>query len=593
MRLFLSSVRCVRRRLSSERGFTLIELMIALGITLVALMALAYTATIGFSDIGVARQRDGANGLANQAMEQIRGLPFDTIRKGLSSSDLAGDANIVTCHGTLKCYGPLNETIPVSSYSAGTVITPLVPHVKTIKDGVTTFIVSSYVTYYQDKSNQNSAFRAIVTVTWNNSIRKGLSTRVENQSVLYSGNGCLSTATHPFAAPCQPFFYGTAIVQPGHVDTTGNMPNANFARGTLWLADINSSMQIEQVSSIAGNTQTSGVSMLYQDAPETFKNRSQVSSAADNDPAQADPDYQTASLPNLSSKTITVSGTTGSLWVTSRSGDAGSTTSTVTANLGTHPCQTENDNQPCGNATDFPAQNGVQKTMTTNVDLVAGSTDLGTAALATMDSPATQSLVYTDRAVTSGAVNCAGASGDGCIHVEGTRYLGELTLGALPPNLPPGSAPLGWLGYLVRVSNFTDTAKLEVGKGTKAPTVTASGTISYWNGAGYSTLAVAPGASVSIPVAPVSILLPLFPGGPLTVNVSVSGFKTGGTSLADPANCGANCVRASADVISNSPILGDVLYTITYNTAVLADLDIHVDMGSLEAHGEYQSAPTG
>src|SRR5437773_8531899 len=107
--------------LRSEDGFTLIELVIAATIILTAVLALAYTATIGFSGIALARQRDGANGVANQMMEQIRGLPFDTVRKGLSSSDIAGDSNIVTC-GIAKCYqsGSLTETIPTSNYAAGT-----------------------------------------------------------------------------------------------------------------------------------------------------------------------------------------------------------------------------------------------------------------------------------------------------------------------------------------------------------------------------------------------------------------------------------------------------------------------------------------
>src|SRR5438132_1293191 len=119
--------RSLHGRLSREEGFTMIELVIAVGIILTALLLMAYTATVSFSDAALARQRQGANGLAVQAMEQIRGLPFDTIRKGLSNSDLSGDSNIVTC-GTVKCYAPLNETIPTSNYAAGTTITPLVPH---------------------------------------------------------------------------------------------------------------------------------------------------------------------------------------------------------------------------------------------------------------------------------------------------------------------------------------------------------------------------------------------------------------------------------------------------------------------------------
>src|SRR5207247_11198162 len=117
--LTIAFLRRIRSRLRGEAGFTLIELMVAVGIMLVALLAMAYTATIGFSDIALARQRQGANGLADQAMEQIRGLPFDTIKKGLATWDVGTDANIVTC-GTLKGYKGLTptETIPTGGHPA-------------------------------------------------------------------------------------------------------------------------------------------------------------------------------------------------------------------------------------------------------------------------------------------------------------------------------------------------------------------------------------------------------------------------------------------------------------------------------------------
>src|SRR2546426_2200630 len=104
-------LRRIRSRLRGEAGFTLIELMVAVGIMLVALLALAYTATIGFSDIALARQRQGASGLANQTMEQIRALPFDVLKKGLSNADLASgsDTKITAC-GVNYCYG--GEQIP-------------------------------------------------------------------------------------------------------------------------------------------------------------------------------------------------------------------------------------------------------------------------------------------------------------------------------------------------------------------------------------------------------------------------------------------------------------------------------------------------
>jgi len=178
------------------------------------------------------------------------------------------------------------------------------------------------------------------------------------------------------------------------------------------------------------------------------------------------------------------------------------------------------------------------------------------------------------------------------VHVEGTQNLGTVSLAGLPPNLPAGSIPAGWQGYFVRVTNFTDTTKAEIGVGTAAPTVSLSGTISYWNGSGYSTITLAPGASVAIPVAPLTITTTV---NLLTLSISIrpdGQLKTGGTQLTDPANCGASCTRTSADALASSPVVGDILYTVTYASVILADLRIHSDLGSLEANGTYKQSPT-
>src|SRR5207249_7571649 len=184
-------LRRLRSRVRSEGGFTLIELMVAVGIMLVALLALAYTATIGFSDIALARQRQSASGLANQTMEQMRALPFDVLKKGLSNADLTSgsDPNITGGCGATYCYrGEQNPR------GANPNVVPLVPHSQTIMVGPTTYTVKSYVTYYKNVTTSNT-FRLTVVVTWPNTARRGVSSTVQTQTIAYSGTGCLSTLT--------------------------------------------------------------------------------------------------------------------------------------------------------------------------------------------------------------------------------------------------------------------------------------------------------------------------------------------------------------------------------------------------------------
>ena len=109
-------LRRIRVRLAPEGGFTLVELMVALGVILLALLAMAYTATIGFSDISLARQRQTATGLANEAMERVRALSFDKITAGHANSDLqSAQDGLITVTGTE--YRFRGERMPHSTFS--------------------------------------------------------------------------------------------------------------------------------------------------------------------------------------------------------------------------------------------------------------------------------------------------------------------------------------------------------------------------------------------------------------------------------------------------------------------------------------------
>jgi Tfp pilus assembly protein PilV len=67
-------IRRTRARLDGERGFTILETVIALMVIFASMTALAYSATIGFRYSGYGRDRIQASGIANRIMEDIRGL---------------------------------------------------------------------------------------------------------------------------------------------------------------------------------------------------------------------------------------------------------------------------------------------------------------------------------------------------------------------------------------------------------------------------------------------------------------------------------------------------------------------------------------
>src|SRR5438270_4042652 len=419
----------LRRRLRTEGGFTLIELMAALGVILVAMVALAYTATIGFTDIGFARQRQGANELADQTMEQIRALPFTTMAKGLDNTDLANsvvpgpnfDPNIVKngpCGNPLVyCYN--GEQIP---RGANANVTPLVPHRYNVVVGPTTYTVSTYVTYYNNVTTSNT-FRLTVQVSWANPLRKGVLSKVTTQSIAYSASGCLSSQTHPFSAPCQPFFCGNASRSQGHVDITGTIDGLNLTSASLLTADESSNAQIEQISAVQGISQMSGVSLAQNGNPPTVSGSEKFTSGADNDPAQPGQDYNSV-LANGSATQLQASGNGNTLTLTPSSGDSGSTTSTTDASQinPNNPCPiigvSQNDQQPCGSSK-------AQQTQDTSATLVANDqVNFGTMTLASLAAAPTTGSSFANRDLQNGF--------DGLIHSDESRALGTFTLGGLP-----------------------------------------------------------------------------------------------------------------------------------------------------------------
>jgi prepilin-type N-terminal cleavage/methylation domain-containing protein len=84
-----------RSRCSNEAGFSLMEVLIAMGVMAIALVSLAQLFAISTSANHASKTTTFATMLAQQKMEQLRGLTwgFDTI--GLPISDVTTDSSVV------------------------------------------------------------------------------------------------------------------------------------------------------------------------------------------------------------------------------------------------------------------------------------------------------------------------------------------------------------------------------------------------------------------------------------------------------------------------------------------------------------------
>jgi hypothetical protein len=224
------------------------------------------------------------------------------------------------------------------------------------------------------------------------------------------------------------------------------------------------------------------------------------------------------------------------------------------------------------------------------VDVLPNGKRIGTATLISLGVPATSSIAYSDRAPLPEGTFCPSASADGCSRAALSRAWGRVTLGGLPVSLDPGVAPPGWLGYLVSLDNAAGTASAEVGIGSLAPAASVSGTVSVWNGVGYTPIALLP-AKVPLVIAPVHVQ-EFVNAKLLTIDISAS-LSTGGTTISDPAACIVPCTRTTASGTVNSPLTGTITYVVVYDGVTLASLTTSVDLGYVQAKGTYQASPSG
>lgn len=548
--------------------------MVSLGVILVALTGLARVATGTFVDIAFARERQAATGVLDQSLERVRALPYDTVKVGHLTSDLAGAAGVSGSGTTAAPYRLTltNERLP---HGSNPPVVPLVPNTSSVVVNGLTFNTRVFVTYFDDDP-LSGALRITAEVSWSSSLRGSAQRTVRGQTILFSPAGCLSTATHPFAAPCQAFSYAAAGTQHGAITTSSdNFFGATISQASIDTPATSSTMQLEQLASLTSGSTSSGARLVIVGLADQQSGFSPSSARANTDPTSA------GSVPSSTSTAVATTGGT-----LSRSGagnvvdlvapaaDAGSSASTVAAASTQCPNLAgtdQTDGEPCGRAS---ALQGGALGSTVNFT----NPGLGLMTVAEVLAPPSAAGSFTNRDLTPSGV-CTGTTGNGCVHAKATRSLGRIRIGGLPAGMIP---PPGWAGYLVAVTDFADTVSTEAGIGADAPTVAASGTITYWTGAGYATLAIAPGVSQALPVSTLEVA-----SGTLVLQLTPT-ISTGGTTASSTGStCGGAACITTATASSRSPITGELVVRLLDNGTELAALTVRIDLGSALADTSY------
>lgn len=603
-----------------EDAFTLVEVLIAGLILVLSMMSVGTELGTQFISLQTSNEQAQAGAYMAQAIEQIRALPYVVVANGMSTQDLVNsttvgntsyDPNITstTTNGVTTYHF---NGVPSEAIADATVTytqAPLVPHQQTKTGNGITYTIRAYPTL--DTSAGTGVIRVTVVVSW--MTRQGHTQTLSDETLVYSPtSGCLTDTNHPFAAPCQPFFFSTASAG-GAVITVVPDPNgasggilglSGFTSMELDLPEVTSSALIEQTTTMQGSARSSGGNWPDGDLSTGIV---EALSEADDDPATNFATNQTTAL-SQSSSVLQAKGSgsyANSLTITPSASDSGSTTSTVDA-ASSQGCDdlsgtAQTTGLPCSGSW---ANQSAAASMA--LGLYSGTASLGTATLASVGA---QPSSYLDRTFDgqfespSGSY-CAGTSGDGCVHAGAQRSLGTVTLGGLPSQfLTDGAAPSGWgtgsANALITLSSYSDQAWSESGAGITTSDVSASvpitgaatPTLKYWNGTGYTSLPVNWGGSPpTITIPTVTATDNAVPGGAVTVSMSAT-LQLGSTSTAASIPTGGCTSTCTASAKVSSPITGTITYTVTQGATVIADLQLDINLGSSAATSSYEEAP--
>src|SRR3954471_7214214 len=600
----------ILRRLErrDEAGFTMVEMVVALMIVALGMVALGIVYMSVGTTAQLARERQEANSLANQVLEELRAMPYTTVTTGLANwgTELSSDPNIVGGHFK-PTYDPsideiLQSYTPTSAPAATCAnqgLAPIYPHVCPVSLGKVTFKQRAYVT--QVAGSAQSAYWLTAVVSWSSAATKGLTKTVALRSQLFSPAGCLSLSTHPFSGPCQAFLYGTAsrdggsitisapsgsTILPGYIDSTG---------GTLTLPSVMAGLQVEQTTLLTGKALTSGAKLTTSSGTSSTGVLS-ATTLADTDPSTSGAGSATGNTPSQSSSVLTV-GTPGQgqFSLNPTTGDNGALVGT-TASSSSPACKdtdgstTISTGLPCGSGN---AQSlGSTARATLALPNLFGR-QLPTMNLASVAAAPSPTYVMTTRYTSPNATYCPTAGGAGCVVAATKRALANVMIGNVPSSLAgdtlssPGVADRALPGSgftgLLKVSGYNDTAISASGAGAGTSSATRAGSLSYWDpqncaGTGnYCSVALGTAAASASPSATAHYLT----SDGSFLDVAMAATVTVPAAAPLPSGAAPCQSPACATATNVSPPTVNLSYTITHLGATIGTFTMTVDLGRI------------
>lgn len=588
--------RSLERRRGEDSGFTLVELVVAMVVTLVVMTALLAFVVQSLRTVALAKQRQTSTGLATQALERLRALPYETVTTASGAPAPSGNPNLTGASPVLfrpAAVAGVEEELIVNAVSP--LLTPQ------SVEGVD-YQVWQYVTKQPALAGEQQTFNLTAIVSWTSPVSGGTRTTVQ-RSTTYSPTGCLSTATRPFSGPCQASFTAQAGQAAASISVThatdSSLPILGFdgREVELTLPALDTNLLLEQTTSV-----TSGVATSEGRASDGSVQTSgglPVRAAVDSDPSSPAGQQQSSATAPQTSTTRSVSGVAGRLLVTPTTADTGAATAAVAAEpamcTGSDGVQLTTgapERRPCasGRVRAEGSAGSIQYELLDVLGLASLFVPVASVGESPYDARAVAAHLTTGNA--TACTSAGGVSGAGCAHSGASRALGDVVLGGLPAvgldGLLTVTAPLGYTGSW-KVTGLTETAFAESGTGARAPGYTRSGTLSWWNGTGYSQVALDSDQRQEIAPAPVTAR---FASLDQTLEIMVESTVTvepATVTTEGPSDCATSSCVAVARAAGG--IRGLTTYTVTLDGVVQTRFVVVTELGGLVAQAGYKAAP--
>lgn len=512
------------RRVSDERdaGFTMMELVVAMLVLTVVLVLLAVVQISALATVVEAKKLQQATAFGNEAMEQMRAIPWNTLSKGMYSNFLAVSGGDPLVSGGNLIVDPSNP-VPLIVAPAGNdqdLDNPARPlfdesgsHIQVLSDtalGGTEFTVKAYVV----DASGGAAFGIVgivVVVEWTD--RHGNTARTTMQSEAYRGNatGCGDPDTQPFLAACQSYFdasAGTGSVTAEISATNYDLDPALIVPEPLTFPETSTKYSLAMRSAgVAARIRSQQVN--YADGYIQFGGNT----LDDNDPsipaiqngfkvynltATDDVTNQSGWLPDAAGgfsqssadepeQAFSHSAAPSSIAMRARSDYA--RYGTIEAHMDTSCMSGIPDGQPCvyaeldNNATDWSTGSGYLL-LTVDSQIFRLSRRLSEGSPSPGNEESAWAARFASAPGTSAAVGCTSLTGPGCVSAGADRTMAPLNIGRVINSSWNGDAPEG----MVVLSGYTESVMVQRGENQKdtGPTFSRTGTLNYWNGTGYT-----------------------------------------------------------------------------------------------------------